>query len=955
METSAAVASAVKFNLCKKLCQLNKVIELFSFQVSEWEFRIQELRKVFDPEIQDLLECAWKEKEDIYKSLENDEQDINIDLSRFYTQKYTKMKAEFDDMIENVKPRHAEQLLRISKELTACTEILRALIINCNKKTDVVGACVSREKKRIAETCLLLKRKFQSDLKKHDTEATLRFEKFERESLEKMQQLRKDHESEMSRIQTETSLPRLSQEEVTLLMNTIDALKKNVTKMNIKVTTFKEEHNHWIQVTKRGIADEIRKIRAVFMEHRAFLAKRHTEIHETERPRIEMISKLKAVRQEQKQANQKELSSLRDSKKSLILQLQQELIAKRVQKNAQFTELDKIFNALRTKFENDISRLKVEFEEHEQNAVKKNKTLEERIKLETESSEKRVNEIKTELNSIAETHQEEQKRIEDQYALELSGSKACNVKLRKDLQIRMQEVANDDVQGLLEAQTELDYLTKERIALLENFDQTLKECKEDEMQAQNDISCQHKNVLERLEAELTEDLALEIETQAQKIEMSRQRLADEKNQRLLVLECQIENELRRITEDATKNHWKEALQGDFESQFRQLQQELAGIQPTRVEDSERFRYLVAELDLLERQKLERTEDLAHQRQAFLNQRCDEETMEMSRHQQILDSIFNDTRQEQLKSACEEQLRALKESMELEIQEYQRLLQEELTPVSGLPTRDKVCDFSPEIDSLREELDQTRTNARNQVRQRKSRKAKEIAEHRERNDAVHREYEAGISEIKGKEIDLTTKFETNKSELEAEIENLRGDLNKRIMDIGELFEFNLEELCYEYATIREKLLDEQQRCLEVIHTDESLIYERLIHMSCESEMQMSRQADDYQIALDKARNDWCALDSYLDECIEVAVRKLEDAKARYEAREARPCDQEQIELLTLRLQTVQKHLSQMLRDFRCYKAMMVEQEHVINGKFGSNRAVCVPQFCAEVRPVKSAGW
>ena len=955
METSAAVASAVKFNLCKKLCQLNKVIELFSFQVSEWEFRIQELRKVFDPEIQDLLECAWKEKEDIYKSLENDEQDINIDLSRFYTQKHAKMKADFDGMIENAKPIHAEQLLRISKELAACTEILRALIINCNKKTDVVGVSVSREKKRIAETCLLLKRKFQNDLKKHDTEARLRFEKFEREASDKMQQLLKDHESEMSRIQSETCAPRISQEEATFLMDRTDVLKKDITKMKMNLMAFKEEHEDWMQSTKREIEDEIRKIQTVCMEHGTFVTKRDAEIEEIERPRIEVISHLKTLKEEQKERNQKKLSSRRDSNKNLILQLQQELIAKRAQTNAQFTEVDKTFGALHAKFEDDISRLKMDFEEQEAYVVKKNKRLEERIKLEAKTSAKRVSKIRKELNSIAKAHQEEHKRTEDEYESELSESNACYAKIRKDLQTRMREMMNDDVQERLEAQTQLDCLAQERITLLENFDRTITECEEDEMRAQNDLSCQHQNLLERLEAKLAEDLAFEEEKLAKQIEILRQRLAKEENEHVLILERGIENELRKIVNDETQNHWKEALQGEFELQFRQLQQELAGIQPPRVEDSEKFRGLVAELDLLECQKAELTEVFAHQRQTFLNQKHDEEAMEKSRHQQILDSISNDAKQERLKRACEEQLRALKEAMEIEVHEYQRQLEEELAVASRLPDRDKVCDFSPEIDKLREELDQTRTNARNQVRRKKSQKARETAEKGERNDTVARQYEARISEIIRKGCDLRATFETDKEELERALENLRVDLDKNILAIREHFESNVKKFSADYVAIREKLLGEQQRCVDVIRAFESLINERLMCMSRESEMELSKHIEEYQIAMDKVRNDWCSLTAYLDECIEVATTKLEDAKARYEAREGRQCDQERIELLTLRLQTVQKHLSQMLRDFRRYKMMMVEQEQVINAKFGSSRAVCVPQFGADVRPVKSAGW
>lgn len=948
MEQSAAVASAVKFNLCKKLCQLNKVIELFSFQVSEWEFRIQQLRKMFDPEIQDLLEGAWKEKEDIYKSLENDEQDINMDVSRFYTQKHAKMKAELDEMIENAKPRHVEQLLRISKELTVCTDILRTLIVNCNKKTDVVGVCVSREKKRISETCLLLKRKFQNDLKKHDTEATLRFEKFQKEASDKLQQLLKYHESEMSRVQTETSLPRLSQEEVTLLMNTTNALKNDIKKMKTSIASLKEEYADWMQSTKREIEAEIQKIQTVFMEHRAFVTKRDAEIEEIERPKIEMISQLKTLREEQKQRNQKELSSRRDANKSFILQLQQELIAKRAQKNAQFTEVDKTFDALQAKFEDDVSRLKTEFEEQNAKVAKKHKKLEERIKLETKSSAKRESKLRKELNSITETHQHEQKRIEGEYELELSDLNACRAKLRKDLQMRMHEIMNDDLQERLEAQTQLDCLTKERIALLETFDRTIKECEEDEMRAQNDLACQHQILLARLKTKLTEDLASEGEKQAKQIELARQKLAQDKDQRLLILEREIESELRKISDDETQNHWKQALQGDFELQFRQLQQELAGIQPPRVEDSEKFR----ELDLLECQKAERAQSLAHQRQTFLNQRYEEETMENSRHQRVLDSISNDTKQEQMVRACEEQLRALKESMEIEIHEYQRLLEEELATASR---RDQVCDFSPEIDKLREELDQTRTNARDQVRQKKSQKVRETAEHRERNDAVSREYEARFSEINRKESDLATTFETDKAELERELEKLRVDLNQSILVIREHFESNVKEFSADYITIREKLLDEQRHCLDVSRTFESLIDERIMHMSWESEMKLSKQTEEYQIALDKVRNDWCSLASYLNECIEVATRKLEDAKNRYEAREARPCDQERIELLSLRFQAVQTHLSQMLRDFRGYKTMMVEQEQVINAKFGPGGAVCVPHFGADVRPVKSAGW
>ena len=117
-------AKVIKFNLSKKLSQLNKVITFFKFQQADYDFEKEQLHKIYDRQIQDLLEKCCKEKESLKESIVSDEQTIIFDVDRVCQQRYEKMKNDFESMVATSKVSHQTQLQNVQKEVSIYSKLL---------------------------------------------------------------------------------------------------------------------------------------------------------------------------------------------------------------------------------------------------------------------------------------------------------------------------------------------------------------------------------------------------------------------------------------------------------------------------------------------------------------------------------------------------------------------------------------------------------------------------------------------------------------------------------------------------------------------------------------------------------------------------------------------------------------------------------------------------------------
>ena len=117
---------ARKFNVSKKICQLNRVATLFSIQYHEQDFQRQYISDQYSSKISMLLNNAWIEAEKNYSEISNIYPTIESEYHDIYRKKYKEIKINLNVFIQSTGEMIQRKLQNISKQIDfKTTEIVQ--------------------------------------------------------------------------------------------------------------------------------------------------------------------------------------------------------------------------------------------------------------------------------------------------------------------------------------------------------------------------------------------------------------------------------------------------------------------------------------------------------------------------------------------------------------------------------------------------------------------------------------------------------------------------------------------------------------------------------------------------------------------------------------------------------------------------------------------------------------
>lgn len=123
---------ARKFNVCKKICQLNRVATLFSIQYQEQAFQRQYLSDFYSAKISEILNEAWNKSEDCYNKINAIYPEIRLKYKQVYGKKYKEITIDINVFIQSTGEMIARRLQNVSKQI----ENKANEIISINEKID---------------------------------------------------------------------------------------------------------------------------------------------------------------------------------------------------------------------------------------------------------------------------------------------------------------------------------------------------------------------------------------------------------------------------------------------------------------------------------------------------------------------------------------------------------------------------------------------------------------------------------------------------------------------------------------------------------------------------------------------------------------------------------------------------------------------------------------------------
>ena len=182
---------AIRFNIDKKLAQLNKVIFLFQCDEEERNLQKKYLYEIYDPKIRKIIEDHNKKMVEINAKMKTNRKKDIEKISNRYNEKYHAKKKELTDTINTVNQKHSTQI----DEHDELVKFAQKTIIDINKKLDEE---IKLFKIRQSRTLEKLK-KFQNDSKIKFKED---FEEHTKNSKERLKQLQENHKKKIDKMKS---------------------------------------------------------------------------------------------------------------------------------------------------------------------------------------------------------------------------------------------------------------------------------------------------------------------------------------------------------------------------------------------------------------------------------------------------------------------------------------------------------------------------------------------------------------------------------------------------------------------------------------------------------------------------------------------------------------------------------------------------------------------------------
>jgi hypothetical protein len=391
----------------------------------------------------------------------------------------------------------------------------------------------------------------------------------------------------------------------------------------------------------------------------------------------------------------------------------------------------------------------------------------------------------------------------------------------------------------------------------------------------------------------------------------------------------------------------------YTSEHDSLQTHLSQIDPPALDSNTNYQELQRECEALQTEKREcenrcvqERADLEHSWQTQIEDEND-------RHRRVLPASPSGRNRDQVKQSLQRQIDDLKRSCELERDKSQQLLENERTRASEtlneLLSRKMSAEDQTEIADLQQELHTLEADHRAQLEGARAQMSRDIGDKFRVTDALATEYRVKIEQQNRLLQELMDEFTRLSKNPEDALRRIHEQWDKEFAGTAKEFERLLADKRQEHGYGIDRLKREAQDMRGLLQSGNARNQQRLMQDKNEKEGLLEVLQKKLTHDLNKRRSEWEGLLSVLTERIEVLAAELDALQIRYETRDGRQSDRDEIESLTGQLRLVSTLLAGKLKDCHQFKTMIVEQEKVYNSHFGKSPSVGILQFIPELRP------
>lgn len=941
------ISKTTRFNTCKKIAQLQRVITVFKTQLEDKGFQKLHLGLIYDEKF-DKLSKEYEEKldKDIRPKLGSTDK-IENKYKDKYEQNISNLKKQISEKASNIQTNAEKIISELQNLMTQLNSISSPLIEksktfieNYNKKAD-------ENKKNLESKVKELNLKYNKEVDEFLSNADAKENQFVIDSRAKFEEMRKKQQEAVNALKNSKPLPKLSKKEIENLKKHKQALatisdqyKKLYEAYNFTVNA----HRMWIFQAKTKFKDMMKTTtNSTSKVDENTLKKAREDLQKL----LEKISQELTDKQKQHELLKAELTFTYQKLKSEIVELLEK-------ENADFLEKKAKLESESGQFSKELSQLK-EQNKQELNALKDKYAEEEKFLTEKE------NQAKAQLDAVSKPFKSEKQKIKK----ELNALKAQNKAEKSKKENELNSIRENQQQAYKTDENAL----REQLTLLKRGGNQ----QENENRKQLNMILQEKEKALIAKTKKINDFAAETSDVIEKLKLRNKlneesfnhdtndeytKLKAEGDSRVNDLAAKYKEEEQNLKDQNTKKYVEtiNSIKAEFDqkyppvqedpeiialkNQFAEQQQNLQNIKTPSSGNGE-FALLNATVETLQSEFAKMKAEIDKERNNILNSWKSQIEAEEKRHNENT-NLPSSRNRDQLKNSLKNQLIDVIESREKDekrLKDILALLNSENDRVSQLYKQElENPSHNNLISTLNHELNNVDEVLDNMIKTANSNKEEAIKELQTRITNLNQKNSLAIEQINldthNESEDYKKTLEQLQKDLENAIEKSKLDDKKTSMELSLNVENTHTKNDNEINAIQSQIEKIKIKIQNDKNTNEIIISST----KEQNEKDIDKAEKEFQKDLHKLKCNTAGLLDFLNEKISVLEEELEKLNANFDITKPRECDIERIAFLEKKLTNVTAFLKTQLQEFMQIKSLIVSRESEYNKRFGSGPKV-----------------
>ena len=940
---------ALKFNVCKKLAQLNRVILLFKGQEADRIWRCKCLYDIYDPKIRQALLEYSDEMKKLNEQVAGVGQEILGEVELCYKEKNQRQQEDFEQFSKHLTEENRKKLDDVIVEITNSKCVIESLKQGMEKRRETFEKEIEEFKKKEKEQIDSVKLKTKQEMEVVDKETKARMEQLKAEFDKKRKEMKADCEKQLERIRRDAADKNDVGSQLLAFVQTMKGkvkdLKHSVQKLRSGIEQKKEDTTGWMKGKREHVESFCKKWREELDGNEK---ERRDLEKEMKRLRHEWHEEEGKLKQEFKNAtleNEKVLEQMNGERVKMLDEMKLELERIRKELDAGQQQNGLSLNELKEKQEREIQE------------------LEKKLSSTKASSEKKLEEIrkKVDARKVAcheKEEQERQKNKERRQGLDKAESDLSadltrileEAKLRfkqelDDLNSKIMEMTGSSQKDQEKRAAEFGQLKREKEAVIEKHKTALEKL---ENAIQNDtqaLSEKHTKELEDLRRKSQANIEQFQKEMEKRVEERKRQNQEKKNELTKVLAQQHEKTISDISNAGYSKDEYRTLERTLTTEYETLAKELEGIAAPACADKDYFQSMNQEIDALEKQKEALRQSINNDRQSLVDGFNEKIQAENARHEEATKPTHSGRGRKQVLQSITHQIETVRAQLADEaksLEDIQKQQQEahELK-MSGLENERKGLLDQAEIEVLKAELAKVQEKfaaTKDLDAQRESDIAKQQAKLKE----TEAEYQRQIDELEAQLRALTDEFEAQHAQLMSDQESMANNFGKTYDKESKSTQATIARLKKDHDDNKKENAKQQATIRQMMATEESEFQKELQREFARGENRVTEIEKSMEEEARKRDEEWKGMLGYYNERISVLTAKLAEAQHLFDNCPPRQCDLDQIARLENTLQLVKTQLGNSLTDLKQYRSMLVEQERTYNRAFGVSPKVGIMQ-------------